>query len=118
MDSVFQSALGRNNSEHSDEQLAKIQTRVLAACSALANLCPHVNAQGFKGKPGETIPAEDVLRVVRDTLALLGNATYYISQVRRSQFINNINAQHLAVAKFLRDVTKEGNCGCWPHLLV
>ena len=111
MDTVFKSALGRDKMDKTDEHLAKIQSAVLAACSPVANLWVHLEKQGFKGKPGEFIPTEEVTKVARDTLALLGNANSYISQVRRTQFIGSMTNQRPAVAKFLRDVTKEGNCG-------
>ena len=116
MDTVFQSALGRSSTDRSDEQLAKIQTTVLAACSPLANLCSHMEIQGIMGKPGEVVTAEDVIKVAKDSLALLGNANCYISEVRRSQFINSIVGQRPTVAKFLRDVAKEGKCGSSSEL--
>lgn len=112
MDTIFKSALGRDRADKSDENLAKIQSAVLAACSPIANLWVHLEKQGFKGKPGELIPTEDVTKVAKDMLALLGNASSYISQVRRTQFIGlSMTNQRPAVARFLRDVSKEGNCG-------
>ena len=111
MDTVFKSALGRDRVDKTDDHLAKIQAAVLAASAPVANLWVHLERQGFKGEPGELIPTEDVTKVAKDTLALLGNASSYISQVRRSRFIENMASQRPAVAKFLKDVTKEGNCG-------
>ena len=111
LDTIFKSALGRDKVDKTDEHLAKIQATVLAACSPVANLWSHLDTQGFKGRPGESIPTEDVIRVAKDTLALLGNASCYISRIRRNQFISSMTNQRPAVAKFLRDVTKEGNCG-------
>ena len=52
------------------------------------------------------IPTEDVLRVAKDTLALIGNASW-------SQFISSMTAQRPAVAKFL---TKDTNCGSGSEL--
>ena len=94
----------------SDEQVAKVQATVLAACSTLANLLSHMEEQGLKGQQGELIPTTDVAWVSKDTLALLGNAVSYISQVRRTWFIDSINLQQPTVAKFLHEVTKEGTC--------
>ena len=111
MDTIFRSVFGKNTTDRSDEQLAKFQAAVLAACAPLANLWSHMDDQGLRGRPGETIPTEEVLRVAKDTLALLGNANRYISQVRRAQFISSVNAQCPAVAKFLRNITREGTCG-------
>ena len=38
---------------------------------------------GFTGKSDEFIPTKDVLKVVKDTLSLIGNASSYISTNRR-----------------------------------
>ena len=111
LDTVFKSALAGEGTAKSDQDLAKIQASVLAACAPIANLWAHLDSQGFKGNAGEYSPTEDVLRVTKDTLALLGNASNYISQVRRNQFIGSMTNQRPAVARFLRDITKEGNCG-------
>ena len=54
--------------------------------------------------------------MAKDTLALIGNTSCYISQLRRTQYINSVNTQHPAVARFLHDTTKEGNCGKGPDL--
>ena len=62
------------------------------------------------------MPTGDVLRVAKDTVALIGNASCYISQLRRTEFIGSVNAQHPAVAKLLHDITREGNCGKGPEL--
>lgn len=107
LDMVFRSALGKGTSDRSDEQLAKIQGAVLAAGNPITNLLSHFEGQGIKGYTDEVVPSGDVVRVMKDTLALLGNASCYISQVRRSQFINSINPQRPSVARFLREVTKE-----------
>ena len=40
---IFRSALGRNVTYKSDDQLAKVQTTVLAACSPIANLWSHLD---------------------------------------------------------------------------
>ena len=69
LDMVFRTALGKGTTDRSDEQLAKIQGTVLAASAPLANLWSHMEGQGIKGSTGETIPTEDVIRVMRDSLA-------------------------------------------------
>lgn len=116
LDMVFQSALGRNSTDRSDDQLSRIQTSVLAAGAPVTNFWSHLEAQGLLGRPGETIPTSDVVKVMKDTLALLGNAVSYISRTRRSQFISSINNQRPTVAKFLREVTKDSNTNAGPEL--
>ena len=87
---VFRSALGNATRDCSDEQLAKIQRTILVASAPLANFWSHMEKQGIKGTTEELIPTDDVVWVMRHSLALLGNASCYISQVRRTQFINSI----------------------------
>lgn len=48
-------ALGRNTVDCSDEQLAKIQAIILAACLPLATLWSNMDVQEIKGKPEEII---------------------------------------------------------------
>lgn len=107
MDPDIKSALGRDQPDRRDESLSKVQASVLASCSPLANFWSHLQEQGFEGKEDELIPASDVLRVTKDTLALIGNASNYISQTRRSTFIDSISGTRPNLAKFLREICKD-----------
>lgn len=87
---VFKSVSGKTTVDRSDEQLAKVQATVLTAFAPPpANVLSHMEDYGLKGQQDVLIPTTDVVRVSNDTLALLGNAVSYISQIRRTQFINS-----------------------------
>ena len=64
-ESLLQSALGRNPSDCSDEQLAKFQSSVMAASATLANLWSYMETQSFSGRPREMLPAGDVVHVMK-----------------------------------------------------
>lgn len=90
---VFKSVSGKTTVDRSDEQLAKVQATVLTAFAPPppppANVLSHMEDYGLKSQQDVLIPTTDVVRVSKDTLALLGNAVSYISQIRRTQFINS-----------------------------
>ena len=59
------------------------------------------------------IPASEVIKVLKDTLALLGNAFNYVTQARRRALIQTINKSHPRLGSFLKDICKDnlGNTG-------
>ena len=75
----------------SDKQLSRIQAAVLASCAPLTGLWSQMARSGFSGKSDELIPTKEVLKVVRETLALIGNASSYISTNRRMTIIDRVN---------------------------
>ena len=68
-----------------DEQLSKIQASVIASCSPVANLWSELDAQEMKGTKSELIPADVVMGCIQATLTLIGNASNYISTLRRER---------------------------------
>ena len=68
----------------SDRQLAQIQASDLAACAPFINLWSELEYQGLSGKPNDLIPVNEVLKISKTTLMLIGNASNYISETRRS----------------------------------
>lgn len=106
LDSDIKSALGRDQPDCKDENLSKVQASILASCAPLANFWSHLRDQGFEGKADEMIPASEVIKVMMDTTALIGNASSYISQTRRNIFIDSISGQHPNLAKFLWEICK------------
>ena len=105
-DSDIKSALGRDQPDYKDENLSKVQASILTSCAPLANFWSHLREQGFEGKANEMIPASEVIKVMMDTIALIGNASNYISQTRRNIFIDSISGQCPNLAKFLREICK------------
>ena len=62
---------------------------------------------GFTGKSDELIPTKDVLKVVREALALIGNASSYISTNRRMAIIDKVKVYRPRLASFLKEVCSE-----------
>ena len=87
--------------------MSRIQAAVLASCAPLVNLWAQVVENGFSGKPGELIPTKDVLRDTRDTLALIGNASSYISHHRRLAIVDKVEDFRPYLASFLKEVCLE-----------
>ena len=58
-------------------------------------------------------PASEVIKVLKDTLTLLGNASNYVSQARRRALIQTINKSRPRLGSSLKDICKEnlGNTG-------
>jgi len=107
LDPDIKGALDRDFADRRDEQMAKIQASVLASCAPLANFWSHMSKQGFSGNDQELIPASEVVKVTKDTLALIGNASNYIAQSRRKAFVDSISKSKPKLAKFLREICKE-----------
>ena len=107
LDHDIKGALGKELPEKADAQLAKLQATVLATCAPLANFWSHLSEQEFTGKTEELIPVSDVIRVTQDTLVLIGNASNYISQARRTAVINSIARSRPKLSSFLKEICKE-----------
>ena len=72
-------ALDRDFPDKRDEQMAKIQASVLATCTPLTNFWSNIAKQGFTGNDQWLIPLSEIIKVTKDTLTLIGNASNYIT---------------------------------------
>ena len=99
-------------SDHNDLQLAKVQATILASSAPATNFWSHLLETELTGKE-DMIPASEVIKVLKDTLALLGNASNYVSQARRRALTQMINKSRPRLGSFLKDVCKDnlGNTG-------
>ena len=79
--------LGSKFPKDQDADLAKIQKAVLAC------ICPLTSAwQELLEDEGEsTVPASDVIVLIQRTLCLIGNASSFISQIRRAKILGTID---------------------------
>ena len=91
----------------SDKQLSRIQAAVLASCAPLTGLWSQMARNGFTGKSDELTPTKDVLKVVRETLVLIGNASSYISTNRKIAIIDKVKFTRPRLASFLKEVCLE-----------
>ena len=64
--------------------------------------------QGFCGKEDELMPTSEVVKVIRDSLALIGNASAYIAQCRRQAIIDKVKPTGPQLAGFMKEICKEG----------
>lgn len=119
MDKDISSFLGKQYPASSEKTLAKIQATVTASVNPLLDLVGDLVDQGFTGKPEELIPAKEVLKVAKESIALIGNAFNYISQARRRMIVDSFRPK---LAAFLEDICKDdlgedttelfGPCSC------
>ena len=105
-DPLLADFLGKRYPEQQDKQLARVQTSILAACAPLTDLWSRLCDQGLSGEEDELIPVEEVLKVIRASLALIGNSSNYISQLRRKTIIEALPADKANLAKIMKQVCK------------
>lgn len=81
-DKDISNVLGRDFPRQGDQQLAKVQKAVLAASGPLIGLWSDLSSQGFSGKSYELMPVKSVIEVCQQSLALVGNASCFINELR------------------------------------
>ena len=106
-DKDITSVLGSEFPAQTDQRLSKIQSSVLSSSGPLIRLWSELSLQGFTGEPEELIPVQSVLEVCQQTLALVGNASCYINEVRRGIMIDRVKYKRPRLATFLQDICKE-----------
>ena len=107
LDHDIKGALGKELPDKSDAQMAKAQATVLATCAPLANFWFHLAEQELTGKPEELIPVSEVIKLTKDTLALIGNASNYISQTRCTTIVNSISKSRSKLSSFMKETCKD-----------
>jgi len=53
------------------------------------------------------MPAGEVVTIIRHTLALIGNASKYISQIRCNALIQSISKSRPKLGSFMKEIRKE-----------
>lgn len=91
----------------SDKQLSRIQAAILASSGPLTSLWSQMSMNGFTGKSDELISTKDVMKVIRESLALIGNASSYVSQNRRLAIVDRVKESRPQLASFLKEVCSE-----------
>ena len=107
-DHVLFDFLGSSFPKKRDEQLARVQTAVIASSAPIASLLSSLEEQGFKGAADELIPVSAVNRACKASLKimLVGNATQYISHQRRENIISALPSSKANLGKILRQVCR------------
>ena len=106
-DKDIMSILGRDFPTREDKNLRGVQSAIVSASIPSISLLADLVKQGFTGQPDELIPAQEVIRVTRQTLALLGNASSLTSFKRRAGVIAAVKPKRPKLANFLEEVCKE-----------
>jgi hypothetical protein len=101
------SILGKDFPTKVDKELSKVQAAILAAPAPLLSLWSQLEDQSFSGKPDELVPSSVVLKSIRETVALIGNASIFISMQRRLMVIQGMRKDRPRLADFLQDICKD-----------
>ena len=98
-DHDIKGALGKEVPDKTDAQMAKIQATVLATSAPLANFWSHL-AENQRS-------LSQLSELTQDTLALIGNASNYISESRCTSIINSISKSRPKLSSFMKEICKD-----------
>lgn len=107
-DSVLTDFMGSNFPKWYDDQLAKVQSTILASAFPVFNMWADSLDQDITGEEAAVIPADVVLKTIKSTISLVGNAFNYVSIQRRDNLIKNLPKSQANLAKILTQVAKAG----------
>ena len=74
-----------------DTELMKIQTAVLTCIRPLTSAWQKLLEEGLEKNAEMMVPAREVLAVIQHSLCLIGNASEYVSQTRRTKILEAID---------------------------
>ena len=83
--------LGKKFPREQDTELMKIQTAVLACIRPFTSAWQEFLGEGFAENAKMMVPARDVLAVIQRSLCLVGNASEYVFQTRRTKILEAID---------------------------
>lgn len=89
-DKYMSDFLGKKFPKERDSEAMKIQASVLAIARPLTSAWQHLQEAGMDEDPEMLVPAAEVMQLVQRTLCLVGNASEFISQTRRSHILGAI----------------------------
>ena len=106
VDRYISDFLGKKFPKERDAELTKIQTAVLACIRPLTSAWQELLEEGLERDTTMMLPATEVLAVIQRSLCLIGNASEYISQTRRSRILEAIEPSW---SKFAKDEFKSSD---------
>ena len=83
--------LGAKFPKEYDSELTKLQSAVLACIRPLTAAWQELLEEGLGGEGSLMVPATEVLSVIQRSLCLIGNASEFISQARRSRILECVD---------------------------
>lgn len=100
--------LGKKFPKENDGDLIKIQTAVLACIRPLVSAWHELQDKLDESEDGKVlVPADEVISMVQRVVCMVGNASEYISQTRRSKILGSIDPTW---SKFAVDSSKSPDC--------
>ena len=105
-DDVIADFMGKDFPSKIDSQYRRMQTAVLASAAPAINLWINLDQQQLTLGQGGLVPVDVVLGVIQRSLVLVGNASNYISQMRRDIIIRKLEDRNRGLARTLRSICK------------
>ena len=102
MDDVLVDYMGNDFPSSLEEHYKYIQTEVISAEAPMLNLWAHLEEQQLTVGQGGLIHMEVVLEMVQKTLVLLGNASNYVSEIRRDLIIGKLSKKKRSLGRVLK----------------
>ncbi len=90
-----------------DKQYKRMQTAVIAAAAPALCLWKELEEQGFTSGQGGLMPVDTVLDTLQRSIVLIGNASNYVSQVRRDVIIRKLESHNKGLASALKSTCKK-----------
>ena len=98
--------LGRDFPTKSDNQLKRVQSAILATAAPPLNMWRDLQEQGFTNSSHAAIPVHTVLESIQKSLVLTGNASNYVSLIRRDHIISKMESKNKNLAKVMKSICK------------
>ena len=99
--------MGKNFPTKIDKQYKRMQSATIAAAAPALGLWKELEEQGFTSEQGGLVPASTVLDTLQRSVVLIGNASNYVSQVRRDNIIRRLETQNKGLASTLKSICKK-----------
>ena len=91
VDKFISEYLGKRLPREKDTELSKIQSAILAIIRPLTSAWQHLVEAKLEDTPDLMVPASEVLNLIQQTICLVGNASEFTSQIRRSHILGAID---------------------------
>ena len=101
-DDVLVDYMNNDFPSSSEEHYKRIQTAVISAGAPMLNLWAHLEEQQLTVGQGGLIQTEVVLEMIQKSLVLLGNASNYVSEIRRDLIIGKLSKKKRSLGRVLK----------------
>ena len=99
--------MGKSFPTKVDKQYKRMQTAVITAAAPALCLWKELEEQGFTSGQGGLMPVDTVLDTLQRSIVLIGNASNYVSQVRRDVIIRKLESNNKGLAVALKSTCKK-----------